>query len=150
MRAVLVWPMLLLSGCTITGFGMSDVKLIDQQSFEGPPRAPAPADLARARLPPLPLVVIRFDQPDEDYRPALAAAVNAAQARKPDIGFDVLTPMPTAAPPATQSRFASQGAADAQEVAMALAADGVAPDSIHIGLRGDPGAPVREVRVYAR
>jgi hypothetical protein len=141
---------LVLSGCTITGLRMADIKPIDQRSFEGPAQAPGAAGVARARLPRQPLAVIRFDQQDADFRPALAAAVNAALARKPDPSFDVLTPMPSSAAPDIQDRFARQGAIDAQEVANALAADGIPPDQVHIGLRGDPGAPPREVLVYVR
>jgi hypothetical protein len=97
--AVLAAPLLLV-GCL-----PPDFKLIDQRTF-WPPHNPTSADIARANLPPEPLVIIRFDQPDYDYRPALADAVQAAQARKPDVEFDVLTPIPTAAAQDVQERFA--------------------------------------------
>jgi len=135
---------LLLAGCL-----PPDFRLIDQRTF-WPSHAPGTEDVARGALPKLPLAVIRFDDPDADYRPALADAVLAAQARKPDVEFDVLTPIPTAAPQEEQDQFARQGEADAQQVAMALQADGVLPDRVHIGFRGDPGSPAREVRVYVR
>ena len=141
---------LLLSGCTLSGLRFSDLKLIDQRTFQGPTRAPTASDIAQAKLPAQPLLVIRFDQPDADFRPAVSDAVQAALARKPDPSFDVLTPMPSAADQETQDRFISQGAVDAQQVANALAAAGIPPDQVHIGLRGDPGAPAREVRVYVR
>jgi hypothetical protein len=101
-------------------------------------------------LPPQPLVVIRFDQLDNDYFPALADAVQLAQARKPNVEFDVITPVPTAAPQAEQDRFARQGAEDAQAVANALGLDGITSERVHIGYRGDPGSPPREVLVYVR
>ncbi len=142
-RVVLLLP-LLLAGCF-----PPDFKLIDQQTFERAPK-PGATDIARAALPALPLAVIRFDQPDQDYTQALADAVDAATSRRPDVAFDVLTPVPTAAAPDVQARYTSQGAAVAQDVANALAADGVAPDHVHIGYRGDPGSPPREVRVYVR
>ena len=126
------------------------IRLVDQGTFRGPPVAPTAADLARARLPPLPLVTIRFDRPDFDSTPALLAAIEQAQARKPDAAFDVLTPVPATADQATQNRYTQQGAIDAQAVATALAAAGVDPERVHIGLRGDPGTPPREVRVYVR
>jgi hypothetical protein len=135
---------LLLAGCLPW-----DWRLIDQRTF-APAHAPGAADVARANLPKLPLAVIRFDNLDADYRPALAEAVEAAQAHKANVEFDVLTPIPTAAAQEVQDRFARQGEADAQEVATALAADGVLPDRVHIGFRGDPGSPPREVRVYVR
>jgi hypothetical protein len=135
---------LLLAGCL-----PPDFKLIDQRTF-WPPHNPTSADIARANLPSEPLVIIRLDQPDYDYRPALADAVQAAETRKPDVEFDVLAPIPTSAAQDVQERFARQGAADAEEVANALGYDGVTPDRVHIGYRSDPGSPPREVRVYVR
>jgi hypothetical protein len=135
---------LLLAGCW-----PPDFKIIDQRTF-APPHAPTEADLARAHLPPAPLVTIRFDNPDADYAPALADAVTSAEARKPDVEFDVLTPIPTSAPQATQDEFARQGADDAQAVLNALGADGIRPDRVHLGYRADPGSPPREVLVYVR
>jgi hypothetical protein len=135
---------LLLSGCL-----PPDWRLIDQRTF-WPPHNPTSADVARANLPQQPLVIIRLDLVDYDYRPTLADAVQAAEVHKPDVEFDVLTPIPTAAAQDVQERFARQGAADAQEVANALGADGIGPDRVHIGYRGDPGSPPREVRVYVR
>lgn len=126
------------------------VELVDRGTFRGPMLPPNADDIARSRLPPLPLVTIRFDQPDLNYAPALAAAIADAQAHRPDIAFDVLTPVPTTGTQALQDRYTSQGATDAQAVAEALAADGVDPARVHIGLRGDPGAPPREVRIYVR
>jgi hypothetical protein len=136
--------LLLLAGCL-----PPDFKIIDQRTF-WPPHTPSEAELARAHLPPQPLVVIRFDQFDNDYAPALAEAAQAAQTRKQDVEFDVLTPIPTAAPQEEQDRFARQGAEDAQAVANALGQDGITPDRVHIGYRGDPGSPPREVLVYVR
>jgi len=134
----------LLAGCL-----PPDFKLIDQRTF-APPHTPGEAELARAHLPEQPLVIIRFDQLDNDYFPALADAVQAAQTHKPDVEFDVVTPIPTAAPQAEQDRFARQGAEDAQTVANALGNDGITPDRVHIGYRGDAGSPPREVLVYVR
>ena len=135
---------LLLAGCL-----PPDFKLIDQRTF-WPPHTPSEAEIARAKLPAQPLVIIRFDQLDNDYFPALAEAAQAALTRKPDVEFDVLTPIPTAAPQTEQDRFARQGAEDAQAVANALGVDGITTDRVHIGYRGDPGSPPREVLVYVR
>jgi hypothetical protein len=143
-RTAALLATLLVVGCTYPDF-----KLIDQRTFRRTP-TPSSTDVARAALPPLPLVVIRYDNLDEDYGPTLARAVDAATTIKPDVAFDVLTPMPIAASPDVQARFTSQGIRDAQDVADALAADGVSPDRVHMGFRGDSGAPPREVQVYAR
>jgi hypothetical protein len=133
----------------LCGCWAPDWKLIDQRTF-WPANTPGTAEVARANVPKLPLAVIRFEDLDADYRPALAEAVQAAEDRKADVEFDVLAPIPTTAPPEEQERYTSQGQADAQEVATALAADGVLPDRVHIGFLGDPGSPPREVRVYVR
>jgi hypothetical protein len=143
LRLIVLAP-LLLAGCWAP-----DWKLIDQRTF-WPASTPGAGDVARANLPKLPLVTIDFDDLDADYRPALDQAVVAAQARKPDVEFDVLTPVPSTAPQQQQDEFARQGAADAQQIAAALVDDGVPPDRVHLGFRGDPGSPPREVRVYVR
>ncbi|HEY2133887.1 MAG TPA: hypothetical protein VGH36_13100 [Acetobacteraceae bacterium] len=136
--------LLLLGDCTIPGF-----RLIDQQTFARTP-APTSTDVARADLPPQPLVVIRFGNLDQDYGPALAEAVNDATTRKPDVAFDVLTPVPTSATLEVQDRFTRQGIIDAQDVANALVMYGVSPDQVHMGFRADAGTPPREVLVFAR
>jgi hypothetical protein len=130
----------MLCGCT----------LIDQRTFEGKARAPDATAVAKAALPPLPFVTIRMDDPDADFRPELAEAVEAAQAKKPDMEFDVVAPYPTSATAAVQEQFTRNGQADTQTVATALGYDGVSLDRVHVGFRGDPGAPPREVRIYVR
>jgi hypothetical protein len=128
----------------------SGCRLIDQRTFEPAPTAPEAAQLKRAPLPPLPLATIRFDQPDLDWQTPLQAAVLAAQSRKPDVAFDVIAPIPVAAANAAQDKAAAQGAEDARMVADALQYDGIAADHVHLGYRGDPGQPPREVQVYVR
>ena len=131
---------LLAGGCT----------LVDQRTFMRAGAAPAASELARVTLPPLPLAVVRFDQPDFDYMPALAQAVEDAQARKPDAAFDVVAPVPTAVSAEAQDQASKQGQADTETVANALMTAGVSPDHVFMGLRGDPGTPAREVRIYVR
>jgi hypothetical protein len=139
MRAGLALLPILLAGCTYPGFG-----LVDRATFRGPAPAPGEAEMARARLPALPLLTIRFGDPNLDWRPSVAAAVEAAQAGNPDAEFNVLASVPaTGDTPPTAER-------DAKDVADALGFAGVSPERIHLGLRGDPGAPAREVRVYVR
>jgi hypothetical protein len=135
----LAW-VVLLCGCT----------LVDQRTFQGKARAPDADGVARASLPPLPFVTIRMDDPDADFRPELAEAVEAAQAKKPDVEFDVLAPYPTSATAAVQEQFTRNGQADTQTIATALGYDGVSLDRVHIGFRGDAGTPPREVRIYVR
>jgi hypothetical protein len=130
----------LLAGCT----------LIDRRTFAPAPAAPSAADLAHARLPTLPLVTIRFGATEPDYGPALTTAVQDAVARKPDATFEVMTPIPSDAPPAVQAAAARQGTEDMRGVANAIAAAGVAQDHVHLGFRGDAGTPPRQVEVFVR
>ena len=136
--------LVLLTGC----------QLVDQRTvarwFGGRAAAPEQADIAAADLPALPLVIVRFDQPDTDYTQLLSQAAEAALARKATAVFDVVTPLPSAAARAVQDEFLRRGAEDARAVGEALATAGVPPEQIRLSLRSDPGTPVREVRVYVR
>jgi len=124
--------------------------LVDQRTFERAGAGPDAVDVARAKtLPALPLVTVRFDDPDADLRPVIAQAVESAQAAKRDVEFDVVAPIPTKATQTVQDAFAKQGATDAATVAEAFGYAGVLLDRVHVGFRGDPGNPPREVLVYA-
>jgi hypothetical protein len=138
------------------GCGKPDFPLLDQRFFEPSPVPPTTAQVAATqagRGPPL--VTISFDQPNPDYRPALAAAVQAAQARKPDVAFDVVTVTtpagsePTTAPVEAEDS-AALGRQEALGVARALIALGVGPSRITLGASKQPGLTAREVRVYVR
>jgi hypothetical protein len=135
----------MLAGCTLPDF-----KLIDRRTFRRTPDAPGEAEVARSRLPPLPLVTIQFGQEGIDWRSAVSDAADAARAQKPDVAFDVLTAVPTAASAADQTRALQANEDDAKEVANVLLYDGVDPGRIHLGVRNDPGATPREVRIYVR
>ena len=118
--------------------------LVDQRSFR-------PAGLAPERPPAgdgLPLVAVRMD--GGPFRAELAEAVQAAQQRRPDAAFDVLALVPSTAAPAEQDRRVAEAVRDARIVAEAMGAAGVPAERIRLGLRGDPGAPAREVRVLLR
>lgn len=132
--------MLCLAGC----------KLIDQRTFESAPKAPTAAQMANRDLPPLPLLTVDPSNPNSDWQSQIADAVLAAEARKPNVTFDVVTPIPTSATQKIQDTYTKNGQEDGQAVATALQADGVPPDHITLSFQGDPGAPPREVRIYAR
>ena len=91
--------LILLAGCTLPG-----CTLVDQRTFQSTVAAPGAAEIARTRAPVLPLVTIRMDQADQDYRAALAEAVQAAQQRKGDVSFDIRALVPTQASAAEQDR----------------------------------------------
>jgi hypothetical protein len=131
---------LLVAGCA-PSFSPPYLTLIDQRTFN-PAVAPNEADVKA--LPALPLAVIRFDTPDIDYGPDLARAVEAATSRKPDVEFNVVTPVGRGKAPNAQA------AEDAAAIARAIAEQSVPPEKIHIGMVEDSGTPAREVRVYVR
>ena len=146
MRHVLAAATLtLLAGATLPA-----CTLVDQRTFQPTAAAPGAAEIARARAPSVPLITIRMDQPDQDYRATLAEAVQAAQQRKADVTFDIHALVPTQAPPAEQDRRIAAASLDAQTIATAIGAAGISSDRLRLGLLGDAGNPAREVRVYAR
>jgi hypothetical protein len=136
--------LLLLPGC----------QLVDQRTvgrwFGGRPEGPTQDQLAQANLPPLPLVTIRYEQPDADVTEVLSRAAEDALQARPKAVFEVVTPIPSTAPEGTQNAYIRQGAEDARAVAEALATAGVPPEQIRLSMRGDPGNPPREVLVYVR
>ncbi len=138
MRAL---PLLLVLGACAPSLSPPYLTLIDQRTFN-PAVPPNPADV-RA-LPPLPLAVVRFDAPGIDYGPDLARAVEAAQSRKPDADFNVVTPVGRGKAPNAQAQE------DATAIFRAIAEQGVQPEKIHVGVVEDAGTPAREVRVYVR
>jgi hypothetical protein len=141
LAALLLIPAVLapVGGCT----------LVDQRTFQAEAPAPGAEELARAQAAARPLVSVRLDQ-ETPWRPALAEAVQAAQQRRPGAAFDVMALVPTQAAPAEQDRRVAQAAGDARTVAEAMGAAGVPAEQVRLGLRGDPGTPAREVRVFQR
>ena len=140
MRLVLAALLIPLAGCT----------LVDQRSFQAASPAPGAAEIGRAGTAGVVLVSVRMDQPGQDYRQRVAEAVQGAQQLRPDARFDVLALVPTQVGPAEQDRRIAEASADARAVAEVIGAAGISSERLHLGLRGDPGSPAREVRVYLR
>ena len=126
--------------------------LVDQTTFGVPATPPAPDQLTDALQSrgAIPLVTIRYDGAAVAYAESLATAIDAAEARKPDVTFDVVTAVPAVGDPAAQVRAIEQGQGDAQQVMDWMADDGVTPDRIHLSARTDPTIRAREVRIYVR
>lgn len=157
--------LLLAGGCT----------LVDQRTFQRRATQPGASETARVVAPDTPLLTIRMgvpalgeptgasigaamdrainigeDRGGIDFGPPVAEAVRTAQARKPDVVFDIFAVVPTEASPAEQDRRVAQASADAGQIARAFAAAGVPFERLRLGLRGDPGQPPREVLVFVR
>ncbi len=134
---------------------LAGCQLVDQRTFERAGLYPGAAQLARAdyaqrALPPPPLAIVRFGSATQDWQDGLVEASRTARARKADVDFDLVTPIPASAGLAAQDAAQRIGAQDAATVAAVLEGDGVSADQIRIGSRGDPGRPPREVEVYVR
>lgn len=123
---------------------LSACHLLDQTDFQ--PKPPAPP----AGPPPVPdpetrtaLVTIDYAKANPDYRTALAAAIQAAESRRPGVLYDVVAVVPDAA-------GAVAGRTRAADVMIAIEANGVIPARIQLGLKLEPGRKIPQVRVYLR
>jgi len=110
---------------------------------------PAPAQVAAtpdaARTP---LISIGFDRPDPHYQELLRYAVAQAMLRRPDVAFDVVAVLPKSDTQTQADDRLTQGQTDALAVASALRGQGIPADRVILGVRIDPAAKGREVRVY--
>ena len=132
----------LLAGCTLPGRGL----------VSSAPQHPdvATVQMTGAQNGRVPLVTIAAAAGPADYLSALAGAVHAAQAAKPNVVFDVLSAVPQQGTPLHQINQARGLTPAAAEVATAIMGDGVPPDRIALGAVVVPGIPANEVRVYVR
>ncbi len=125
--------------------------LVDQRSFDRTagrrPVLPAvPAPPGPAPVPPL--ITVRYDTPDPQYRAALATAVDSARRRKPDVLFSVIVLVPPTGTPAQQVAAAEAARGSGRDVAAAIVADGADIGQVELSARSEPGLAIREVRVY--
>jgi len=132
----------LLAGC----------KLVDQTTFGGKPEKPPPDMLTQALRPgpPLPLVTIVFNGGEVAYVDELRLAVQMAEARKPDVQYNLVTVVPAHGDPSDQVKAAEQGKSDAIAVADEMIGLGVDPTRMQMSARTDPGVNARELRIYVR
>jgi hypothetical protein len=132
----------LLSACTVP-----DARLLAPS-----PQRPdlATVQMTEAQAGRVPLVTIAATAGPADYVSALAGAVQAARALKPDVVFDVLSAVPQDGTPLHQITEARGLTPDAVEVATAIKGDGVPAERITLGAVVVPGIPANEVRVYVR
>ena len=132
----------LLTGCTLPGRGV----------VASAPQRPslATVQMTEAQSGRVPLVTIPAESGPAEYVSALAGAVQAARALKPDVVFDVLSAVPQQGTPLHQIAAARGLTPDAAEVATAIVGDGVPVERITLGAVVVPGIPGNEVRVYVR
>ncbi len=125
--------------------------LIDQRTFNptaGTKPLPPAVAAKPGPTPTPPLLTIRYDTADPQYRAALATAVDAARRRKPDVLFEVVVLVPAEGTPAQQVELAEAARVDGHDVAAAIVADGADPGQVELTARTDPALQAKEVRVY--
>ena len=140
--AVLLLAVTALVGC----------RLVDQTTFGAKRQKPPPDYLTQALQPgpALPLVTIVFNGGEAAYQDQLHLAVQMAEARKPDVQYDLVTVVPAKGTPAEQVATAKAGESDAVDVATEMNGLGVDPPRIHMAARTDPNVSARQLRIYVR
>lgn len=131
-----------LAGCTLPGRGLL-----------GPspqPPAAATVDTTEAEFGRVALVTIAAGSPAADYLSALTGAVQAAEARKPDVIFDVVATVPQRAAPLDQITAARALTPQAASVAQTIMGVGVPASRVTLGAVVLPGIPGEQIRVYVR
>ena len=132
--------------------GLPGCSLIDQATFAPHPEPPSSAQIAataRTDQRP-PLLTIRYDVAHPNYQAMLRYAVQAAQARNPQLAYEVVTVVRGNGTSIRDMMAAEQSRQRAVEIMRAMMALGVPESRILLGARIDPAATVREVRVYIR
>ena len=140
--ALLLAAASLLAGCA----------LVDQTWFTTPPPAvvvppapPPPRLDSRA-----PLIVIAAAAAEPDYAGKLGFAVQAAEASRGTIVYDVIGMAPIQGTQSVQAQAGRDAAASAARIMRAILADGVPDSRIRLGVRTEAGLAAPEVRVFVR
>ncbi|MCA1939994.1 MAG: hypothetical protein LDL26_03260 [Caenispirillum bisanense] len=109
-----------------------------------------PAGLPAARLGGQPLVVIRFDDPNVAYEPALYNALSGALAQNPNAGVEVVSVSPTNAIRGREALNANTSRRHAEKVVRSLTDMGLSGDRIRLSATTSPDVPAPQVQVYVR
>lgn len=109
-----------------------------------------PAGLPSARLGGQPLVVIRFDDPNVAYEPALYNALSSALAQNPNAGVEVVSVSPTNAIRGREALNANTARRHAEKVVRSLTDMGLSGDRIRLSATTSPDVPAPQVQVYVR
>lgn len=135
LAAALLAAALLVSGCAL---------------WPSPPEQTAVTASAAEHPTRQPLVVIRFDQPDVRYEPAVFEAVGGILERRPDAAIDLVAVAPSASGAAPVSLEPAQVRGQAETVMRSLVAMGLPPSRIAMLASTSPNATTNEVHLYVR
>ena len=125
--------------------------LVDQTSFGGAPRPPAPSEMARAFASggQLPLLTVRPDD-GVPYEDQLRQAIEAAETQHGSVQFRIEASVP------------AQGDADQQALALdaiqaasramldQMGLDGITPDRVELSARADPQVQKRVIKLFQK
>ncbi|HXP96817.1 MAG TPA: hypothetical protein VN809_08910 [Telmatospirillum sp.] len=108
---------------------------------------PAPAPISAADHP---LVVIRFDRPNNAYEDALYTAVKGALDRRPSAVFDVVAVSPSSGSPGAAALGETTARRNADAVVRSLSQMGLPADRVRVSSLSSADAHTGEVRVFVR
>jgi len=131
-----------LAGCAVPGRGLLGPSPL--------PPAATTVDTTKAEFGRVPLVTIAAGSATADYLSALTGAVQAAEARKPDVVFDVVSTVPQTATPLDQITAAKALTPQASAVAQTIMGAGVPASRVTLGALVLPGIGGEQIRVYVR
>lgn len=97
-----------------------------------------------------PLVVIRFDNENVDYEPALFSAVSAALDRRPNAAFDVVAVAPAVGTAGEVAVNANESRRNADAVLRSLASMGLPSDRVSVSSATSGAARANEVHIFVR
>lgn len=97
-----------------------------------------------------PLVVIRFDSANVDYKQALYNAVNRALQRKPDAGFDIVAVASGQGSPAQVTIDSNKAKRNAEAVLRSLSEMGLPLQRVRLSSSTSNAARTNEVHVFVR
>jgi hypothetical protein len=97
-----------------------------------------------------PLVVIRFDRPNVDYKQALYNAVSRALERRPQAGFDLVAVAPNQGTPAQVTVASNRAKRNAEDVLRSLSEMGLPLDRVRLSAMVSNQADSNEVHLYVR
>ena len=97
-----------------------------------------------------PLVVIRFDRPNVQYKQALYTAVNQALKRRPDAGFDIVAVTSAQGSGAKITVESNKAKRNAEAVLRSLSEMGLSLDRVRLSSKTSRAARSNEVHLFVR
>ncbi len=97
-----------------------------------------------------PLVVVRFDRPNVEYKQALYTAVSRALERRPDAAFEIVAVTPLTGSPANVALGNTTSKRNAERVLRALTEMGLPANRVALSAMNSPTAQTSEVHILVR